>query len=31
MNITVYKATDELTTETTIAPKQTTVNAALGG
>ncbi len=31
VNITVYKATDELTTETTIAPKQTTVNAALGG
>ena len=30
VNITVYKATDELTTETTISPKQATVNAALG-
>jgi branched-chain amino acid transport system substrate-binding protein len=28
--ITVYKATDKLTTVTTIAPKQTTVDAALG-
>jgi branched-chain amino acid transport system substrate-binding protein len=28
--ITVYKATDKLETETTIAPKQTTVDAALG-
>jgi branched-chain amino acid transport system substrate-binding protein len=28
--ITLYKATDKLVTETTIAPKQTTVDAALG-
>jgi len=28
--ITVYKATDKLETDTTIAPKQTTVDAALG-
>jgi hypothetical protein len=28
--ITVYKATDKLETVTTIAPKQTTVDAALG-
>jgi len=28
--ITIYKATDKLETETTIAPKQTTVDAALG-
>ena len=30
MNITIYKATDTLTTETTISPKVATVNAALG-
>ena len=29
-NITVYKATDKLVTETTISPKPTTVDAALG-
>ena len=28
--ITIYKATDKLTTETVISPKQITVNAALG-
>jgi branched-chain amino acid transport system substrate-binding protein len=30
VNITIYKATDKLVTETTISPKQTTVDAALG-
>ena len=28
--ITFYKATDKLETETTLSPKQTTVDAALG-
>ena len=28
--ITIYKATDKLTTETVISPAQSTVNAALG-
>jgi branched-chain amino acid transport system substrate-binding protein len=31
VGFTIYKATDELTTETTIAPKQETVTAAAGG
>jgi hypothetical protein len=31
VGFTIYKATDELTTETTVAPKPETVTAASGG